>query len=145
MVASDPTASRPGPLAWTAHPLRQEPACKSAALGALIFGFSTLAAVSLGGAVYGLVSLLALAGATASYLLPTRYILDERGAAWRQLTWRRRSWSTFRRVDRHADGVFLSPFPRPSRLDSFRGVFLRFGPDVDAGEVVALARARVPA
>ena len=91
------------------------------------------------------ISLLALAGATARYLLPTRYILDEREAAWRQLTWRRRSWSTFRRVDRHADGIFLSPFRRPSRLDSFRGVFLRFGPGVDAGEVVALARARVPA
>ena len=145
MVASDPIASRNGPLAWTVHPLRVEPAWKSAALVALIAGFSTLAAASLGGAVYGLISLLALAGATARYLLPTRYVLDEREAAWRQLTWRRRSWSAFRRVDRHADGVFLSPFRRPSRLDSFRGVFLPFGPGVDADAVVALARARVPA
>lgn len=145
MVASDPTANRHGPLDWTAHPLREEPAWKSAALGALIVGFSALAAASLGGAVYGLISLLALAGATVRYLLPTRYLLDDQEASWRQLTWRRRSWSTFRRVDRHADGIFLSPFRRPSRLDSFRGVFLRFGPGVDADEVVALARDRVPA
>ena len=145
MVASDPTANRHGPLDWTAHPLRDEPAWKSAALGALIVGFSALAAASLGGAVYGLISLVALAGATVRYLLPTRYLLDDQEASWRQLTWRRRSWSTFRRVDRHADGIFLSPFRRPSRLDSFRGVFLRFGPGVDADEVVALARDRVPA
>ncbi len=145
MVASDPTANRHGPLDWTAHPLREEPAWKSAALGALIVGFSALAAASLGGAVYGLISLVALAGATVRYLLPTRYLLDDQEASWRQLTWRRRSWSTFRRVDRHADGIFLSPFRRPSRLDSFRGVFLRFGPGVDADEVVALARDRVPA
>ena len=145
MVASDPTANRHGPLDWTAHPLREEPAWKSAALGALIVGFSALAAASLGGAVYGLISLVALAGATLRYLLPTRYLLDDQEASWRQLTWRRRSWSTFRRVDRHADGIFLSPFRRPSRLDSFRGVFLRFGPGVDADEVVALARDRVPA
>ena len=145
MVASDPTANRHGPLDWTAHPLRDEPAWKSAALGALIVGFSALAAASLDGAVYGLISLVALAAATLRYLLPTRYLLDDQEASWRQLTWRRRSWSTFRRVDRHADGIFLSPFRRPSRLDSFRGVFLRFGPGVDADEVVALARDRVPA
>lgn len=145
MVASDPTANRHGPLDWTAHPLRDEPAWKSAALGALIVGFSALAAASLGGAVYGLISLVALAAATVRYLLPTRYLLDDQEASWRQLTWRRRSWSTFRRVDRHRDGIFLSPFRRPSRLDSFRGVFLRFGPGVDADEVVALARDRVPA
>ena len=145
MVASDPTANRHGPLDWTAHPLREEPPWKSAALGALIVGFSALAAASLGGAVYGLISLVALAAATVRYLLPTRYLLDDQEASWRQLTWRRRSWSTFRRVDRHADGIFLSPFRRPSRLDSFRGVFLRFGPGVDADEVVALARDRVPA
>ena len=145
MVPSDPTANQHGPLVWTAHPLREEPAWKSAALGAVIVGFSTLAAASLGGAVYGLISLLALAGATARYLLPTRYVLDDQEMAWRQLTWRRRSWSAFRRVDRHADGIFLSPFRRPSRLDSFRGVFLRFGPGVDADAVVSLARARVAA
>ncbi len=132
-------------LAWTAHPLREEPAWKSAALGAVIVGLSALAASGFGGAVYGLISLVVLAGSTARYLLPTRYVLDDREAAWRHLTWRRRSWSAFRRIDRHADGIFLSPFRRPSRLDSFRGVYLRFGPGVDADAVVALARARVPA
>ena len=133
------------PLDWTAHPLRDEPAWKSAALGAAIVGFSGLAAASLGGALYGLISLAVLAASTARYLLPTRYVLDDREAAWRQLTWHRRSWSAFRRVDRHDDGIFLSPFRRPSRLDSFRGVFLRFGPGVDADQVVSLARARVTA
>ena len=145
MPSTAPTPGRQDPLDWTAHPLRDEPAWKSAALGAAVVGFSGLAAASLGGAVYGLISLVVLAASTARYLLPTRYVLDDREAAWRQLTWHRRSWSAFRRVDRHADGIFLSPFRRPSRLDPFRGVFLRFGPGVDAAEVVTLARARVTA
>lgn len=144
MPPIEPT-SRQDPLDWTAHPLRDEPAWKSAALAAAIAGFSGLAAAGLGGAVYGLISLAVLAASTARYLLPTRYVLDDREAAWRHLTWHRRSWSAFRRVDRHDDGIFLSPFRRPSRLDSFRGVFLRFGPDVDADQVVSLARARVTA
>ena len=145
MVPSDPTADGRYPLDWTAHPLRDEPTWKSAALGGAIIGLSGLAATSLGGAVYGLISLVVLAASTARYLLPTRYVLDDQEAAWRYLTWQRRSWSAFRRIDRHADGIFLSPFRRPSRLDSFRGVFLRFGPGVDADAVIALARARVTA
>ena len=144
MPPIEPTANRHD-LVWTAYPLRDEPAWKSAALCGAIAGCSWLAAASLGGAVYGLISLAVLTASTTRYLLPTRYVLDDRQASWRQLTWRRRPWSAFRRVDRHADGLFLSPFRRPSRLDSFRGVFLRFGPGVDADEVAALARARVAA
>ncbi|MEC7227727.1 MAG: hypothetical protein VXW00_12715, partial [Candidatus Latescibacterota bacterium] len=37
-----------------------------------------------------------------------------------------RAWADFRRVDARSNGLFLSPFARPSRLDSFRGLFLPF-------------------
>jgi hypothetical protein len=46
------------------------------------------------------------------------------------------AWPDVRRATRGADGIFLSPFSRPSRLDNFRGVRLRFGADIDPESVV---------
>lgn len=35
--------------------------------------------------------------------------------------------SDFKRIEFHKTGVFLSPFKKPSRLDSYRGVFVLYG------------------
>ena len=45
------------------------------------------------------------------------------------------------RIERHRDGLFLSPFDRSSRLDSFRGIFLPLGQNGSA--VTAFVRAQV--
>lgn len=135
----------PPPVTWRVHPLRDESPLRSAALLGLIAGFSALAAVSLGDALFGLLSLLVLSGATVRYLLPTDYRVDADGIAVRQLVWRRRPWSAMRRVERHRDGIFLSPFVQPSRLDSFRGLFVPFAAGLDAAAVTDLAQAQVQA
>lgn len=132
-----------GQLSWVVHPLSQEPLLKSAALVAAIAGFSALAAVSLDGAVYGLVSLVVLTLSMARYFLPARYAVDEAGVAWRLLTWRRRAWQDFARVEDRADGLLLSPFGQPTRMDAYRGVYLRFGPHADGQAVAAMARSHV--
>ena len=36
-------------------------------------------------------------------------------------------WSDFRSFYADRNGVLLSPFARPSRLENFRGVYVRFG------------------
>ena len=129
-------------LEWTCHPLRSESRLRTASLCALLAVCSAAAWVGLDGFAYGLLALLVLAGSVSRYLLPTRYALDE-GALYRTHLLRTRSWpwSAFRRVDRRVDGLFLSPFGRGSRLDSFRGVFLPFGRN--GSEVTAFVRARV--
>jgi len=129
---------------WTIHPLLQEPRRKTALLIAVILGFSLGAAFSFEGLVYGLVALVVLVASLSRYWLPTRYLLDAQGVRIEHLGWqRRRSWDQFRRADVHADGVFLSPFLRASRLDSFRGCFLRFRKNRD--EVMRLVREYVAA
>jgi hypothetical protein len=143
-VGLDAPSVEPAACTWTAHPLRDEPLWKSVALVLSMAGASALMAVSFGQVAVGVVALAVLTGSMARYLLPTRYSLDESGAAWRLLTWRRRPWSTFRRAVRHADGVFLSPFSRPHRLDSFRGLFLRTGETVDARQLHVLICRRLP-
>jgi hypothetical protein len=39
------------------------------------------------------------------------------------------AWHDVKRATHGEDGVYLSPFARPSRLEAYRGVRLRFGPD----------------
>lgn len=38
-----------------------------------------------------------------------------------------RSWSTYRSYYVDKNGILLSPFTKPSRLENFRGIYIRFG------------------
>lgn len=141
---SEPAAigRREAAMEWTCHPMRSESRLRTLSLCGLLAACCTAAWIGLGGFAYGLLALLVLAGSVSRYLLPTRYALDE-GSLYRTHLLRTRAWpwSAFRRVDRHGDGLFLSPFGSSSRLDSFRGVFLPFGQN--RSEVTAFVRARV--
>ena len=117
-----PDAAR---CSWVCHPLVEEPWPKSAALAAAILAFSALAAVAFEGLLYGAIALAVLSGSMSRFLLPTSYELGSAGIAVNHLFRRRlRPWEEMRRIEVRKDGVFLSPFARPSRLDSFRGLFL---------------------
>jgi hypothetical protein len=130
-------------LSWVVHPLTQESPHKSAALVACIAAFALLAAASLDGALYGVISLVVLTLSTIRYFLPTRYRVDSAGVAWRLLVEHHRPWHQFARVEERPDGLFLSPFTHPTRLDAYRGLHLRFSPHVDGAAVAALVRSRV--
>ena len=119
------TPSDPARCAWVCHPLVEEPWPKSAALVAAILAFSALAAVAFEGLLYGAIALAVLSGSMSRFLLPTSYEIGAAGIAVSHLFRRRlRTWEEIRRVEVRDDGLFLSPFARPSRLDSFRGLFL---------------------
>jgi hypothetical protein len=91
------------------------------------------AAFSFEGLGYGVFSLGVLLVSLSSYFCPTHYQLDEAGVQVRHLgRSRQRSWGEFRRLDPCREGVFLSPFVRPSRLDPFRGCLLRAPRDAEA-------------
>ena len=110
---------------WVCHPLVEEPWPRSAALVAAILAFSALAAAAFEGLLYGAIALAVLSGSMSRFLLPTSYEIGGSGIAVSHLLRRRlRAWEEIRRVEVREDGLFLSPFPRPSRLDSFRGLFL---------------------
>lgn len=116
-----------GSLCWKVHPLRQERAGKSILLVVIVGAVSWVAAFSFGHFAYGLLSLSILIFSLAHYFFPSRYSLDETGVSRTLLGHQtRRVWAEFRRVDARSNGLFLSPFARPSRLDSFRGLFLPF-------------------
>ena len=75
-----------------------------------------------------LLSAIFVTGSLYRYFVPFRYELHEHQlvvtAPFYRLT---KSWSDFRSFYVDNNGVLLSPFTKPSRLENFRGVYIRFG------------------
>jgi len=114
-------------LTWISHPAADDPFYKPLALVGLVLGVSIGASLAFAHASFGILAFLFLAVSLARYFLPTSYHLSQEGLTARFLGMeRRRDWGEFRNFYPHAVGVHLSPFARPSRLDPFRGQFLRF-------------------
>jgi len=127
-------------LCWRSFPLADDYP-RSLLLVAAVVAICVVAAVVFGGAGYGLIALALLALSLGRYFVPTDYELDAEGATIRLLGQARRvAWPEVRRVSVGRQGVFLSPFARPSRLDSFRGALLRFAGNAD--EVVSFVQRR---
>ena len=130
-------------LRWASHPLRDEARGKSAALILVIVGFSSGVWWSLENPAYGLVALIVLTVAMSRFFLPVRYSLTDQAVTVTHVgITRQMPWARFRNFYVHPDGVFLSPFVRPSRLDAFRGCFLRFHRNRE--EVLAVVRSGIP-
>lgn len=129
-------------MTWTIHPLLDEPRAKSAALILILVGLGSAFGVSFGGVAYGVGTVGVLGAAMSRYLFATTYTLDDSGLTTSHLMrTRHRCWRDFRRADIRPHGIFLSPSERPSRLDSFRGLFLP-GTD-DSAEIAAIVSRHV--
>ncbi|MDA0712166.1 MAG: hypothetical protein O3B73_18355 [bacterium] len=116
------------PLTWTAHPIREEPAWKSACLVLLIVSISLLIGWSFQSRTFSWLSCACLGLSMSRYFFPTQYTVRSSGLLIAHLGIRRNlEWPKFARVDRHPNGIFLSPYAHPHRLDTFRGQFLKTG------------------
>ena len=72
------------------------------------------------------IGFLAIILSTAEYWLPIRFVVNEECATRRLgLSVTQLDFCQVKRVERSPDGIRLSPLALPSRLDAFRGVFLR--------------------
>lgn len=110
-------------VTWRVHPLREH---KMRAVAALALAGGFLGFIGwLAGPGWAVLGALLAFLSTPAFWLPTTYVLDEDGVEVRRLMYRmRRPWSHFARYETFDGGVFLSPFPKPSRLDPFRGLTL---------------------
>jgi hypothetical protein len=130
-------------LCWRSLPVVDDYP-SSLCLVALVVLACVGAGLSFGGLGYGLLAAALLGLSLASYFVPTRYELDEAGVRSRFAGHSRRMrWDEVRRVSVAKGGVHLSPFERPSRLDSFRGILLRFAGNRD--EVIRFVDRQVAA
>jgi hypothetical protein len=129
-------------LTWKAHPLKDDAPRSYAVLVALL-ALSVLMNWAFGGWLWSMLAAAFLFSSLARYFLPTAYRLTAEGVEVRFLGRRvRRPWASFRNLYPHAMGVHLSPFARPSALDPFRGLFLRYAPGVGS-QAEAFCRERI--
>jgi hypothetical protein len=111
-------------------------------LVAAIAGASILATYQ--GAIYGILAPALLVILLGPYVLPTRFEVSPAGVKVGFFLFNRnRAWDVYKRHAILRDGVFLGTFPKPSRLDSFRGDFLRFSAGTDRQRVIDLVREHV--
>ena len=110
---------------WTSHPLREEPLAKSVLLVLIILSVALIVGMSFQSITFAFLSLVLLTAAMSRYFFSTRYVLDAHGFTISHIGTRKYLWTNFRRATIHPDGIFLSPFVKPHRLDTFRGQFLR--------------------
>lgn len=127
-------------LTWRSHPVRRG-GSKLTLVIAVLIGLP-VGLLILYGPFYAGLAIVVLGGSLASYFLPTDYTLYSGGGEMR-FFWicRRFTWEQFRSFYPDRNGVLLSPFPRPSRLENFRGLYLRF--DDCADQVLAIVAERI--
>lgn len=116
-----------GEITWRVHPLVEN--WKRSVLLCL-FLLSLLTFLYLGFQSLGvlLFSALLLIGPLYKYFLPFHYHCGTDNLVVSACCYKlERPWSTYRSYYVDKNGVLLSPFAKPSRLENFRGIYVRFG------------------
>lgn len=113
-------------LTWSVHLAREHPAKLACSLltaaGAAMAGYWVI------GPLGSVAVALAMLGSLAEFVFPVVYRITPEGASSRTLIKVSEiRWENVRRCYVDAGGVKLSPLDRATRLEAFRGVYLRFG------------------
>ena len=118
------TEAAPTPLLeYVSHPARRN---RTVTLLVTIFILICLILVWLNSYSIMLTGLgvLILIGSLAGFYFPTRYIFyDDHFLVKTTLQTLRKEWSLYRSFYPDKNGILLSPFARPTRMDNFRGIF----------------------
>jgi hypothetical protein len=128
-------------LKWSSHPVK-----KKTFISFLVIVFLSVVWLVVYLTTYSLfltgLSVVIMLGSLSSFFLPTHYELDQEKIKVRFfLTKREREWSAFRSFYVDKNGVLLSPFAKPSRLENFRGIYVRFHQNKD--QVVDFVKSRI--
>jgi len=112
-------------LRWRVHLASEHPGKLLCSLG--LAALASAAAYHALGPLGSAAVALALIGSLADFLFPVTYEITAHRAACRMLIKRAEiEWRSVRRCYVDQAGVKLSPLEGPSRLEAFRGVYLRF-------------------
>lgn len=113
-------------LKWRKHPLQKRPlAATLVTIFILVIGGLTLSVT--GSKAFSVFALVVLFLSLAKFYLPTRFMLTEKFVVIKTTTQKiEKKWSEYRSFYPDKNGVLLSPFLEPSRLENFRGIYLMF-------------------
>lgn len=124
-------------LAWTTHPVKHRPTV-AVLVTLLILAMGIIVFYMTMSKAFAVLALLVLFFSLTKFYLPTHYRLTEKSVTVKTTTQTiTKSWSNYRSMYPDKSGLLLSPFPVPSRLESFRGIYLIFAQNRD--EVIRFA------
>jgi hypothetical protein len=128
-------------LSWTAHPMKRRP-WTATLVTVFIFVVSMLVYYTMDSKAFGVLALVVLFASLARFYLPTKYSFTEKRVIVKTPTQTlAKNWSAFRSCYPDKNGLLLSPFPEPSRLENFRGVYLIFADNSE--QVTRIAREQI--
>lgn len=117
-------------LQWQIHLAKEQPQ-KLAGIIIGTIGLGILTFLCFGSVIPVIVLLFAFLGSISDFLFPVTYTLTSTHATARTslgpVGLRTMAWADVRKVYLDDHGVKLSPLGRRSRLEAYRGVYLRFG------------------
>lgn len=119
-------------LAWTTLPAKKHPA-RTLLVSLFLLVITGIVYSMTSSAFFAALALVVLFASIAKFYLPTRFTLTDREIIIKSTTQTiKKEWSQFRSFYPDKNGVLVSPFVGPSRLENFRGVYLIFGNNRDA-------------
>jgi len=129
-------------LAWTCHKAKRKPLL-TAAVSALILAFGIIVFYATErSSIFAGLTLVILFLSLSRFYLPIRYRLTDRRIMIKTMTQTLyKDWSVYRTCYPDKNGILLSPFIQPSRLENFRGIFLLFNDNAQA--VTDFVKARI--
>ncbi len=113
-------------MEWVSNPCLES---KRRTILLLLFLAALFAALYIWFEIWGFIIGLLLVGSSVyPYFASTKYEMSDEHIVIKGLFMtRKKSWKEFKSFYPDRNGVLLSPFPRPTRLENFRGTYLRFG------------------
>lgn len=128
-------------LEWTVHPVRRKPLI-SVLVTLFIVAVGIIIYVSTESQLFTILGLLIMSLALAKFYVPTKFRLSDKNIMIAGTTQKLyKDWQQFRTFYPDKNGVFLSPFVEPNRLENFRGLYLMT--DKNKDEVTAFVKSRI--
>lgn len=130
-------------LSWRVHPVTRKPLVSFGVIALLILApmlvyFSTLSIP------FAVLAAVVLFASLAKFFFPTTYKLTQNEIVISTFTQTmKKEWTLFRSFYPDKNGILLSPFVGPSRLENFRGLYLMF--EGNANEVTEFVRGKINA
>ncbi|MDH3891612.1 MAG: divalent metal cation transporter [candidate division Zixibacteria bacterium] len=125
-------------LQWRCHPVKRRLSV-SFAVSLFIIIVAMAVFYSTDSRVFTVLALVVMLGSLAKFYFPTSYRLTAENVTVKTTTTTiSKPWSQYRSFYPDKNGLLLSPFAEPSRLENFRGLYLMFSGNRD--EVIAFVR-----
>ena len=119
-------------LEWSTHPMRLHPRKTVLAVVAILASGAMVYVATDYSKILTVFTLVVLFMSLAKFFLRTRYIMNAHGLIVRTTTQKiEKPWSMYRSFYTDKNGLLLSPFAEPTRLENFRGIFILFNNNRD--------------